>query len=246
MSAAAQSLGAEWWPLQMARELDDAILMLRTNDIEVGIWIVKYARRRGAAARARRLARPRSASTGSCAERSAAAADVRTRLDVSSRCLFALVEPGSCFAGSSSSWRSPPIASTCCDADRGPALVLSRMNFGLYADLATAATRLAARFCGGRATSRAAAPVARQAAQRRASPLELGLVTAAPDELDWDDEVRLAIEERVALSPDALTGMERTCASAVTRPWRRASSGGSRRGRTGSSFDRMRSASMAR
>ena len=91
--------GAAWWPLAMARELDDAILLLRTNELEIGTWLLKTARRRRARARGRRGARTRTARTGSCARRSACCGARCARLDVTSRTLFALIEPGSCFAG---------------------------------------------------------------------------------------------------------------------------------------------------
>ena len=204
-ATAAQSLGAEWYPLKLARELDDAILMLRANDIEVGTWIV---RTRGDAARLLEhdalLAREREhwlvRRTIGWLRRTL------NRLEVSSRSLFALVEPESCFAGSLFELALAADRSYMLDADRGPALVLSEANFGLYGTL-RGGYRLAERFA---ADERRVGGL-RQLRGRPLSAalaLELGLVTSAPDEIDWDDEVRIAIEERVALSPDALTGME--------------------------------------
>jgi benzoyl-CoA-dihydrodiol lyase len=133
-----------------------------------------------------------------------------SRLDVSSRTLFAIVDQGSCFAGT--------LAELALAADRSymlqlpddpaaaPRIALSAMNFGAY-PMANDLPRIATRFCGDTAPAEAArARVGEKLAADAA--LELGLVTFAPDDLDWDEEVRIAIEERASLSPDALTGME--------------------------------------
>jgi benzoyl-CoA-dihydrodiol lyase len=131
------------------------------------------------------------------------------RIEVSSRSLFALVEPGSCFAG--------PLLEIALAADRiymlnqptaegGPALTLSESNFGLL-PAAHGKSRIHARFYGEEAPI-AAVRAAQGMALSAAAADGLGLVTSAPDALDWPDEIRLALEERVSLSPDALTGME--------------------------------------
>jgi benzoyl-CoA-dihydrodiol lyase len=130
------------------------------------------------------------------------------RLDVTSRTLFVLIEPGSCFAGTLlevalAADRSYMLAT---EGDASPRVALSELNFGTY-PMVNGESRLAARFYAE------AAPLARakEAIGRPLAPgeaLDLGLVTAAPDELDWADEVRVALEERASLSPDALTGME--------------------------------------
>jgi benzoyl-CoA-dihydrodiol lyase len=134
------------------------------------------------------------------------------RIDVTSRSLLALIEPGSCFAGSLAELvfaadRAVMFSGTRSGANCGPAAVsLSSLNFGAY-PMSNGLTRLATRFIGepdslDRARERVGEPLgAEQAA-------ELGLVTAAYDEVDWDEEVRLALEERASFSPDALTGME--------------------------------------
>ena len=201
--------GARWWPLAMARELDDAILLLRTNEPELGTWLLKTA---GDAARVVELdtALERHASHWFLRETIGMLRRTLARLEVTSRTLYALVEPGSCFAGT--------LAELAFAADRAymlalpesesraPRLALSAMNFGAYPTV-KGLSRLAARFYG----EEAAIARARQAIGRAipvAEALELGLVTAAPDELDWDDEIRVALEERASLSPDALTGME--------------------------------------
>ena len=134
------------------------------------------------------------------------------RLDVTSRTLFALIEPGSCFAGTlarARARRRPQLHARAArrrrDARRS--IALSALNFGAY-PMVNGESRLAARFYD---ETRADRRGAKRRSARRSPPdaaLELGLVTAAPDELDWDDEVRIALEERASLSPDALTGME--------------------------------------
>ncbi len=200
--------GAGWWPLAMARELDDAILQLRTNHLDHGVWVLKT---RGDASTLLAVERQLLAHRDHWFVREVIGQLRRTlaRLDVSSRSLFALVEPGSCFAGL--------LLELALAADRvymlnqpvaegGPTLTLSEANFGLLPAVHRQA-RLHARFYGEDAPIAAAraalgVPLAAPAANA------LGLVTAAPDALDWPDEIRMALEERLSLSPDALTGME--------------------------------------
>jgi len=205
---AALAAGAHWWPLQMARELDDAILNLRTNYLDYGVWVLKT---RGAAD-------PVLATDAFLLEhrkhwfvREVIGQLRRTfaRLDVSSRSLFALVDAGSCFAGS--------LLELALASDRiymlnqaaaagGPVLMLSEANFGLLPAV-HGRSRIEARFHGDakRLTEAHAAIGARLECS---SAQSLGLVTFGPDALDWDHEIRIALEERGALSPDALTGME--------------------------------------
>ena len=199
--------GARWWPLAAARELDDAILLLRTNHLEIGTWLLKTT---GSA--------EAMLSTDATLLRHAQHWFVRevigqwrrtlARLDVSSRTLFALIERGSCFVGT--------LLEIALAADRtymlsapepqSPKVALTELNFGLYPSVAQV-SRIAARFYGESAPmARASASVRRMLETSEA--LALGLITSAPDELDWGDEVRLAIEERTSLSPDALTGLE--------------------------------------
>jgi benzoyl-CoA-dihydrodiol lyase len=205
---AALAAGAHWWPLQMARELDDAILNLRTNYLDYGVWVLKT---RGAAD-------PVLATDAFLLEhrkhwfvREVIGQLRRTfaRLDVSSRSLFALVDAGSCFAGS--------LLELALASDRiymlnqaaaagGPVLMLSEANFGLLPAVHGRA-RIDARFYGD-AKLLAEARAAIGARLECPSAQSLGLVTFGPDALDWDHEVRIALEERDALSPDALTGME--------------------------------------
>jgi benzoyl-CoA-dihydrodiol lyase len=200
--------GASWWPLQMARELDDAILRLRTNQLALGTWLL---RTRGSAADALAVDRTLEAHAGHWLVRETLGLLRRTlaRLDVSARSLFALVEPGSCFAGT--------LLELALAADRaymlgrppaagGPTLALSPANFGAF-PMVNRRARLAARFYDEKQPiERARAAIGRALGAEEAAAL--GLVTATPDELDWDDELRIALEERASLSPDALTGLE--------------------------------------
>jgi len=201
--------GAAWWPLAMARELDDAILMLRTHELDIGIWVLKTE---GDPARvlACDAALERHAAHWFVRETIGMLRRTLARLDVTSRSLYALVEPGSCFAGT--------LAELAFAADRAymlalpdeparaPRIALSPENFGRY-PMVTGRTRLAARFYD-EAAPLAAAEASLGRPLDADEALALGLVTAAPDDLDWNDEVRLALEERASLSPDALTGME--------------------------------------
>jgi benzoyl-CoA-dihydrodiol lyase len=200
--------GAAWWPLQMARELDDAILNLRTNYLQHGVWVLKT---RGEAAHVMAADRSLVANQQHWFVREVIGQLRRTlaRLDVSSRSMFALIEPDSCFAGS--------LLEIALAADRtymlnkpvangGPAVQLSAMNFGLLPAVHDQ-SRLKARFYGD-AASMAAAQAAQEQVLGADAANALGLVTSAPDELDWADEIRLALEERSSQSPDALTGME--------------------------------------
>lgn len=201
--------GANWWPLRFGRELDDAILSLRTNEGEIGTWILRTS---GDA----RVALDVDATLVShrdhwfVRETIGLLRRALARIDVSSRSLFALIEPESCFAG--------VLAELAFAADRSymqalpdnpsrqPAIVLSEANFGLY-PMVTRQSRLARRFYDDDALLEAlrdkiGMPLDPQQAER------LGLVSAAPDDLDWSDEIRIALEERVAMSPDALSGLE--------------------------------------
>jgi benzoyl-CoA-dihydrodiol lyase len=199
--------GAQWWPLAMARELDDAILMLRTNHLDIGTWIV---RTEGIADHvlACDAALVRHAQHWFVRETIGMLRRTLARLDVTSRTLFALIDKGSCFAGT--------LLELALAADRqymlalpddsAPRIALSEMNFGAYPAVHRK-SRIAARFYDEEMPL-AAARAAVGGGLGAAEALALGLVTAAPDDLDWNDEVRIAIEERASLSPDALTGME--------------------------------------
>jgi benzoyl-CoA-dihydrodiol lyase len=208
-SAGIEAAGALWWPLRMGRELDDAILSLRTNEPSIGTWLL---RTQGEAARVLACDRTLTGLGDHWLVRETIGLLRRTfaRLDVSSRTLFALVETGSCFAGT--------LLELALAADRtymlslpdtpneAPRIALSGQNFGAY-PMVSGQSRLARRFYGEVAPLAAA----RAAIDTMLDPEQatsLGLVTSAPDDIDWADEIRLAVEERAAMSPDALTGLE--------------------------------------
>jgi benzoyl-CoA-dihydrodiol lyase len=200
--AAIIAAGARWWPLAMARELDDALLMLRANQPEIGTLVLKTS---GDAEGVLACDEMMLANRDHWFVRETIGLLRRTlqRFDVSSRSLFAVIEEGSCFAGS--------LFELALAGDRsymqaeGPRVALSPLNLH-HLEMVNGRTRLATRFN----EEAAAAALERHAGVSldAASALDLGLVTFAPDELDWEDEIRLAIEERASLSPDALTGME--------------------------------------
>ncbi len=200
--------GAAWWPLAMARELDDAILLLRTNELTLGTWVLKTEGDRATVLAADAALEEHS---GNWFVRETIGMLRRTlsRLDVSSRTLYALIEPGSCFAGTLlelalAADRSYMLAAP--DDEDAPAIALSAMNFGRY-PMVNGRARIASRFYGEAEPLDAARSAIGESIDADRA-VALGLVTAAPDKLDWDDEVRIALEERASLSPDALTGME--------------------------------------
>jgi len=198
------ALGCHWWPLAMARELDDAILSLRTNELDIGLWVLKTA---GDAQAVLDVDRALEEYKHHWFVRETIGMLRRTlaRLDVTSRSLFALIEPGACFAGTLFELALAADRSYMLDAEKS-AIALSSMNFGTL-PMVNGLTRIAARFHEDPVPLEAARERVRGAVGARKAE-ELGLVTATPDELDWDDEIRIALEERASLSPDALTGME--------------------------------------
>ena len=207
--AAIEAAGSAWQPLVIARELDDAILEMRTNEPEIGTWLI---RTEGDAAAVQAMDAALQAHAGHWFVREVTGLWRRTlsRLDVSSRSLFALIDEGSCFAGT---YLELALA---CDRSymlalpdepaRAPAITVGAINFGPYT-MATGQTRLARRFYD-EAAPLAAVKAKAGAALDGEAALALGLVTSAPDDIDWADETRIAIEERASMSPDALTGME--------------------------------------
>ena len=206
---AIESAGAAWWPLAMARQLDDAILNLRTNELDIGTWVLK-TEGDAAAVLATDTTMTAHADHWLVCETVGLLRRTFARLDVSSRTLFALIEPGSCFAGllaelAFAADRAYMLALPD-EPERAPRLQLDEMNFGLL-PLVTDQSRLARRFYEEEAPLAAARAVIGKPLDADAA-LALGLVTAAPDDIDWDDEIRIALEERAAMSPDALTGLE--------------------------------------
>ena len=190
---------SDWYPLRLARELDRAILDLRHNHLDVGLWIFKTE---GDPEAAIKLDGFLNATTEDWFVRETIGYLRRTlsRLDVSSRSIFAIVEPGSCFAGTLMELALAADRSFMLDTD-GPKISLTHLNYGTY-PMANGLARLATRF-GGHAPE-----IPRNELLDAARAREFGLVTSTPDDIDWDEEIRLAIEERASLSPDALTGME--------------------------------------
>ena len=207
--AAIEAAGAAWYPLVLARELDDAILSMRTNELDIGLWLIKT---QGDAAAVQAMDAVLLAHKDHWFVRETVGLLRRTfsRLDVSSRSLFALIEPGSCFVGTFLELalacdRSYMLALPD-DADKAPKIGVDELNFGSY-PMATGQSRLQRRFYGEQAALDAVRAKAGQALDADAA-FAVGLVTSNPDDIDWADETRIAIEERVAMSPDALTGME--------------------------------------
>ncbi len=203
--AAAQALGAAWYPLVLARELGDAILMLRTNESQIGTWIL---RTRGAAdyLLAHDALLCRDAEHWFVRATIGALRRTFNRLEVSSRGMFALIDGESCFAGTLFELALAADRAYMLDVAPGPTIRLSPANFGLYRTLREG-SRLAERFSADpEHVDRLRALGAQPLTAARA--LEVGLVTSAPDDIDWEGEVRIAIEERAAFSPDALTGLE--------------------------------------
>ena len=207
--AGIEAAGAAWYPLQMTRELEDAILQMRTNELEIGTWLIKTE---GDAAAVLAMDATLLAHKDHWLVRETIGLMRRTfsRLDVSSRSLFALIEPGSCFAGSFLELalacdRSYHLALPD-DQDRAPRITVGETNFGLF-PMVTGQSRLGRRFYDELPALEAVRSRAGQALDADAA-FAVGLVTSNPDDIDWTDEVRLAVEERVSMSPDALTGME--------------------------------------
>ena len=212
LSASMTAVGAaDFWPLAMARELDDAIMHLRLNEPRVGTILLR-SEGDPTSVLAADLLLAHNAEDWFIREVRLYWARILRRIDVTSRSVFALIEPGSCFAGF--------LAELVFAADRAlmfsgmrtgdnrdaPTLALSSLNFGAFA-MGNGLTRLATRFLG-EPDRLAAAEQAKFHALAAEEAEELGLVTATYDEVDWDEEVRLMLEERASFSPDALTGLE--------------------------------------
>lgn len=207
--AAIEAAGADWWPLRFSRELDDAILHLRTNELDIGTWVFRTTGDASAvlavdACLAKHKDHWFVRETIGLLRRSFA------RLDVSSRSQFALIDADSCFAGVFAEFAFAAdrsyMLSLPDEPEHEPELTLDAINFGLL-PMVTDQSRLARRFYDDAEAIKAArdtvgTPLTTEQA------MKLGLVTLAPDDLDWDDEIRIALEERAALSPDALTGLE--------------------------------------
>ena len=207
--AGIEAAGDSWFPLTLARELEDAILQMRTNELDIGLWLMKT---QGDAAAVLAMDATLVAHQKHWLVRETIGLLRRTfsRLDVSSRSLFALVEAGSCFVGT-----YLELALACDrtyhlalpnDEALTPKIGVSETSFGFY-PMVTGQSRLQRRFYDEQPAMDAVRAQTGKLLDADAA-FALGLVTSNPDDIDWADEVRLAIEERVSMSPDALTGLE--------------------------------------
>jgi len=200
--------GADWWPLQMARELDDAILSLRTNELELGLWLVKTV---GDPQAVLAMDEFILGHLDNWFVREVLGMMRRTfaRIEATSRSIYAIVETGSCFAGTLLELALAADRIYMRDSEEAESMAtiaLSKINFGPL-PMVNHLSRLAARFYQDQANLASLHEIVGKRLSARAA-LEQGLVTAAPDDLDWEDEIRQAIESRAAQSPDALTGLE--------------------------------------
>ena len=208
---AAHALGASFWPLAVARELEDAILHLRTNEASIGVVLLKTDGEAKAV-----LDHDAFLIAGQddwlLREVRHYLKRVLKRIDTTAKTFIALIEPGSCFAGTLAelvfaSDRAMMLIGTREGDNRQPAAIaLGEANFGLY-PMGNGLTRLQARFLGEPETLEALKGRIGEAIEAEDAD-EAGLVTFAREDFDWDDELRQMVEERAAQSPDALTGME--------------------------------------
>jgi len=208
-AAAAVAQGAAFWPLALARELDDLVLHLRTNEEAIGVWVFGTSGDADAVEAHDRLLLGHQGDWFLREVRLYLKRALK-RIDVSSRSVFALIEPGSCFVGTLlelalAADRSYMLDGTT-DDKPAPTVRLTAVNFGAY-PMINGLSRLASRFLAepGRVDD-----LKGRVGQDldAAAAAEAGLVTFTPDDIDWEDEVRQALEARAAFSPDALTGME--------------------------------------
>ena len=198
---------AHWWPLQMARELDDAILSLRTNELDLGLWIMKTTGNPEAVLAMDRFILSHQ-DNWFVRETLGMMRRTFARIDVTSRSIYAIAEPGSCFAGAlfELALAADRIYMRDSEEDGSATIALSEMNFGPL-PMVNHLSRLSARFYEDEKQLKSLrSQIGKKLSPREA--LEAGLVTSAPDDLDWDDEIRQALESRAAQSPDALTGLE--------------------------------------
>jgi benzoyl-CoA-dihydrodiol lyase len=202
-AAGLRAKGADLWSLRAMRELDDVLLDLRFNRPEIGVVVL---RTEGDVARVLAADAALAANADDWFVSEVIHFGKRTlrRLDLTARSLIAVVDQGSCFAGSLFELALAADRTYMLDADGGPEIALSEQNRGPLT-MWNGLTRLATRFLANPAHAEEL-PVGEPLGASDA--LDAGLVTFAPDDIDWDDEVRLAVEERASLSPDALTGME--------------------------------------
>ena len=202
---AIHAAGDQFWPLRVFREIDDAILRLRTNEREIGTVVLKAE---GDASLVLQADEVLLANQSDWLVREITHFIKRTlkRVDLTAKSFFAVIEPGNAFAGTLFELALAADRSYLLDDDdQTNRVTLSGMNAGVL-PMSNGLTRLQSRFYGS--PESVDAVLAHDAAFDPTEALEAGLVTFAPDSIDWDDEVRLAVESRAAMSPDALTGME--------------------------------------
>jgi benzoyl-CoA-dihydrodiol lyase len=203
--AAARRLGSAWWPLQAFRELDDALCHLRVNEPTLGLVLLETEGDLDRVAAVDTLL-AHHADDWFVSEVRLLVARTLRRLDLTARSLFARIEPGSCFAGTLFEIALAADRSYMLDDPERPnAIALTAMNRGAY-PMTHGPSRLEVRFLGQ--PGRAAQLLQDPGRYAPAAALEAGLVTVVADDIDYEDEVRIAVEERCSLSPDALTGME--------------------------------------
>ena len=204
-----ESQASDWYPFAMARELEDAILHMRTNELDIGIWLIK-TQGDHAAVSAMDQTLLQHQKHWFVRETIGLLRRTFSRFDVSSRSLFALIEEGSCFNGT-----FLELALTCDriyhlalpdDDAKTPKIMIAELNFGTY-PMVTGQSRLGRRFYDEEDAINAVRAQSGKLLDADAA-FAIGMNTSNPDDIDWSDEVRIAIEERVAMSPDALTGME--------------------------------------
>jgi benzoyl-CoA-dihydrodiol lyase len=200
-----QKLGEDYWPLRAYRELDDALLHLRVNEAEIGLVCL---RTEGSIENVLAVDKTLAANRDNWLVREIILymSRVLRRLDLTAKSFFSIIEPGGCFAGNLfelvlASDRSYMLN----NPDEKVEVALSELNTGAF-PMSNGLTRLQSRFLAE--PKKAYEAFAREGTFDTEAADEAGLVTFAPDDLDWEDEIRLAIEERTSLSPDALTGME--------------------------------------
>src|SRR6185437_1446252 len=205
--AAIEAEGPRWYPLALGRDLDDAILTMRTNELDIGVWLMKTE------------GDPESVLAMDATlhglrehwfvrETIGYLRRTLSRLDVTSRSLFALIDEGSCFAGAlfEIALACDRIYHLALPGDRSPTIAMSAANFGDY-PMASGQSRLGRRFYDEERTLQSLKRSLGEALDADAA-FALGLVTSVPDDIDWADEIRIAVEERASMSPDALTAME--------------------------------------
>jgi benzoyl-CoA-dihydrodiol lyase len=208
---AARQLGSAYWPLAFARELDNVILRLRTNELALGTWVIKTVGDMDRVLAHDRFLLDQRSSDWFLSEVALLVTRTLKRLDVTSRSLMASLEPGSCFGG-----LLLELALACdqqfmldgtVSEDDGPAeIVVTSANAGAF-PMGNGLSRLESRFYG-RSAELTTVLAGKDQRLEATAAAAMGLVTFAPDAIDWEDELRIALEQRASFSPDALTAME--------------------------------------